>query len=169
MTTLALYAVDEPCHDHHAGVGELARRRPLAAGATVETPLTRSNYRVLAAMPATLLAWGVARWRLRVLADDEPPAGAWSRWTPRLAMALPHALHAATRARRLGLPTVVVDAPLCLLGPLTDLGDSTGPRAFAPSCATCAVRAGCGGVSPGYLERFGAGELTPASGSPAPV
>ncbi len=39
--------------------------------------------------------------------------------------------------------------------------DPSGPGAYAPACASCAARAGCGGVSPSYLARFGSGELKP--------
>ena len=76
-------------------------------------------------------------------------------------MALPHALHAAERARRLGLPTVIVDAPRCLLGPFAAHAEVTRARAFAPACDLCAARAQCPGVDAGYLARFGADELTP--------
>lgn len=166
MTAIVVFAVDDAAHAYHAGAGDLAAARAALAAArggpvVVETPLTRSNYRALAAMPATLRAWGATGWRLRVLDASDPPPDGGPRWIPRLALALPHALHAADRAGRLGLPTRLVGAPRCLLGPLAHLDEPAAPRAFAPSCATCLARATCAGVDAAYLERFGPGELTP--------
>jgi hypothetical protein len=166
VTALVVFAVDPACHDYHAGAGDLAVARAALAAAhggprLVETPLTRSNYRALAAMPATLRAWGATAWRLRVLRASDAPADGAPRWVPRLAVALPHALHAADRALRLGLPTTLVGAPRCLLGPLAHLDEPTLARAFAPSCATCLARATCAGVDADYLARFGPGELAP--------
>lgn len=39
--------------------------------------------------------------------------------------------------------------------------DPSGPGEYGPSCASCAARPGCGGVSGAYLRRFGAGEMRP--------
>lgn len=160
-----VYGAAEAVHDYHAGAGGFtAACAALAAAAppvVVETPLTRSSYRALAPLPVWLRSRGVAAWRLRVLAWGELPAEAASRTVPRLAMALPHALHAATRARALGLAVAIVDAPRCLLGPLADALVITAPRVYAGPCDGCAARARCGGVDDAYLTRFGAGELAP--------
>ncbi|MBK7071481.1 MAG: hypothetical protein IPH44_04175 [Myxococcales bacterium] len=159
---------DAAAHDFHAGrtgafaeaLAALTAARAAGAVITVDTPLTRSSYRALAGLPVLLRRHHVARWRLRVLADTDVAAAAVPRTIPRLAMALPHALHAAERARRLGLPTVIVDAPRCLLGPFAAHAEVTRARAFAPACDLCAARAQCPGVDAGYLARFGGEELT---------
>lgn len=156
-------------HDHHAGrIGALAdahatiaEARAAGTAVTVDTPLTRSTYRSLGELPVALVALGVARWRLRVLASEPIAADARPRTIPRLAMALPHALHAAARARALGLPTVIVDAPTCLLGPYAAHAERTAPRTYAAPCTRCSLRAACPGIDAAYLDRFGAGELAP--------
>lgn len=158
---------DAAAHDYHAGragaFAEAAARLRAARvdGVTleVETPLTRSSYRVLAAMPVVLAAHGVTRWRLRVLAEADVEPAAIMRTIPRLAMALPHALHAATRARALAIAPTLVDAPHCLLGPFAPLAATERVREYAAPCESCRARAQCPGVDAGYLARFGAGEL----------
>ncbi len=159
---------DADAHDYHAGragsfavaVARLHQARAEGATIEVDTPLTRSSYRVLAAMPVVLAAHGVTRWRLRVLIEHEVEPSAILRTIPRLAMALPHALHAATRARALAIAPRLVDAPHCLLGPLAALASTERGRGYAAPCESCRARARCPGVDPGYLTRFGAGELT---------
>ena len=166
-TIVALAGPDAAAHDFHAGragafaeaIAALAAARAADVAVTVATPLTRSSYRVLAALPVLLRGHHVARWQLRVLADADVAPAAVARTIPRLAMALPHALHAAERARRLGLPTTIVDAPRCLLGPFAAHAEATAVRGFAAPCASCAARARCPGVDPAYLDRFGADEL----------
>lgn len=166
VTRLELAGPDAASHDHHAGrpgaFTEAMAALAAARGAILEvdTPLTRSSYRVLATLPAVLAAAGVSRWRLRVLAEADVAPDAVARTIPRLAMALPYALHAATRARALGITPRVVDAPRCLLGPLVALAATERVRAFAAPCESCRARAACPGVDAGYLARFGAGELT---------
>lgn len=166
---IELAGASAAAHDHHAGrAGAFAdahaaitAARAAGTTVTVDTPLTRSTYRSLGELPVALVALGVARWRLRVVDAAAIAVDARPRTIPRLAMALPHALHAAARARGLGLPTVIVDAPSCLLGPYVAHAEHTAARAFAPACAPCALRPGCPGVDAAYLERFGAGELAP--------
>ena len=160
---------DAAAHDYHVGrdgafaLALAALRRARADGVTLEvdTPLTRSSYRVLAALPVVLAAHGVARWRLRVVAEAEVAQEAVARTIPRLAMAVPHALHAATRARSLGVAPRMIDAPHCLLGPFVAVAATERVRAFAGPCQACRARAACPGVDAGYLARFGADELTP--------
>jgi hypothetical protein len=48
----------------------------------------------------------------------------------------------------------VAAGPACF-APSADEG------AFSPRCDGCAARAACPGVPPGYLARFGDGELAP--------
>lgn len=167
--TIELAGATAAAHDHHAGrLGAFAEAhaamtaaRAAGTAITVDTPLTRSSYRGLGELPVALIALGVARWRLRVVAAETIVADARPRTIPRLAMALPHALHAAVRARGLGLPTVIVDAPTCLLGPYAAHAERTAPRAYAAPCTRCTLRGGCAGVDAAYLEQFGAGELAP--------
>jgi hypothetical protein len=165
VTALVLAGPDAASHDFVVGAsGDYAAAIAAIAaapGAVVETPITRSNYRVLGDLPALLAARGVSAWRLTVAAMAATEPAAQARTIPRLALALPHALHAAARARALGLDVTIVDAPRCLLGPFAELAATTAPRAFAAACQACRARERCGGVDPDYLARFGAGELTP--------
>lgn len=164
MTAIALHAADAAAHDHHAGragsfveaLAALDAARARGEALEVATDLTRSNARILAALPPLLHARGVARWSLHVATY----AAHAEHLVPRLALALPFALHAADRAARLGLATAIAGAPLCLLGPFADRAVPVAPRAFAPACETCALRPRCPGVDATYLARFGPGELT---------
>ncbi|MBK9030455.1 MAG: hypothetical protein IPL61_03790 [Myxococcales bacterium] len=166
---IELAGPDAAAHDYHVGqpgafaaaVAALTRARADRATLEVDTPLTRSSYRALAAMPVVLAAHGVTSWRLRVLAAADVPADAVARTIPRLAMALPHALHAAARARALGIASVLVDAPYCLLGPFAATARTEQRRAHAEPCTACRARGTCPGVDAVYLARFGAGELAP--------
>ena len=164
---VALHGPTATAHDYHTGEpGSFDRaRRSLAdarrAGelAIVTTWLTRSSFRVLADMPADLAAQGVRAWCIEVIATGE--GGPFERFVPRLALALPRALHAADRARRLGLAAFVRGAPLCLLGPHVTYALPWAPRAYGDACERCAARPACPGVDALYLERFGGGELRP--------
>jgi hypothetical protein len=94
---------------------------------------------------------------------------------PRYALAL-EPLGAAVRViQKVGRPVAVDGAPACLV-PAGVATASSGPAcylprapsdAFAPACDGCALRERCPGVPTGYLARFGAGELVPASRSSA--
>jgi hypothetical protein len=166
---LSIHGPDARVHDWHTGapgsfdasLRTLATARASGLRAVVVTVLTRSSFRVLAAMPRLLASRGVAawcidvpRWRGRAQTDAD-------RVVPRLALALPFALHALDAAEALGLPAFVRGAPSCLLGPFASraLGDE--PRGFADVCAACPSRDTCAGVDAPYLARFGAGELAP--------
>jgi len=165
LITLALHGASAAVHDHHAGrvgsfgetIAALDDARGRGDPVEVETLVTRSSYRVLGVLPRLLHAHGVTSWRLAIATFAAQPA----RAVPRLAMALPFALHAIDRAGRLGLATVIVDAPRCLLGPLAARSVVTAPRSYPTPCQRCAVRPSCAGVEAAYVERFGSGELTP--------
>ena len=161
---IALHGPDAACHDHHAAPGDFARAiEALRAtrGATVTTVLTRSNYRALAALPALLHAHGAAAWHVVVAPFAEASAETPAR-SPRLALALPFALHALARAEQLGLAIAIVDAPRCLLGRFASSLVIAGPRSFLAPCAACTARAQCGGLDAAYAARFGTDELVPA-------
>jgi len=167
---LSIHGPDARVHDWHTGapgsfdaaLQTLAAARAAGLGVVVVTVLTRSSFRVLAPMPRLLASRGVAawcidvpRWRGRAQTDAD-------RVVPRLALALPFALHAIDAAEALGLPAFVRGAPSCLLGPFASraLAEDEA-RGFAEACATCPSKATCTGVDTPYLARFGAGELTP--------
>lgn len=166
-TAIALHGAAAGVHDHHAGrAGSFARaldaiRAARAAGVapTVTTAITRSSYRVLSELPPLLHAHGVAAWELVLARHGDHPPGEADRWVPRLAMALPFALHAIDRATRLGIAAAIVDAPRCLLGPFADRAIVRERRAYPAPCETCAARPSCPGLDAAYVERFGAGEL----------
>lgn len=179
-TTIALHGAAAAVHDYHAGrtgsfdeaIAAIRAARQAGGPVTVTTAVTRSSYRVLSALPPLLHAHGVAAWRLTLArhgdhevatsaAADAGPTTAADRWVPRLAMALPFALHAIDRAVRLGLDAAIIDAPRCLLGPFAARGLVEERRAFPAPCARCAARPACAGVDAAYVDRFGAGELTP--------
>lgn len=161
-----LHAADPAAHDFLAGApGSLratlvalraarAERLPVA----ITTPLTRSNTRILAAIPGLLADLGAVAWRIAATSGAEGQS-------PRLSVALPFALQALVAAERLGIPAVIEGAPHCLLGPLR--GRAVGPaRAHPPLCADCPARGACPGVAPEYL-RFADEELSPRRLQPA--
>jgi hypothetical protein len=169
-THVALHAADAAAHDYHAGEGsfagtvnEIAAARRRGDAIAVTTLLTRSSYRGLADLPQFLLVRGVGAWCIAVPAA--PPTTP-DRLTPRLALALPYALHALELARRLELPAFLRGAPLCLLGPHTGRVLPSPPRAFGPRCEACPARPGCPGVDPAYLARFRGDELVPREAPP---
>lgn len=167
---LSIHGAEARVHDWHTGapgsfdaaMKTLAAARASGLTAVVVTVLTRSNFRVLAPLPRLLASRGVTawcidvpRWRGRAQTDAD-------RVVPRLALALPFALHAIDAAGSLGLPAFVRGAPACLLGPFASRAlPESEPRAFGEVCASCASRSECAGVDAAYLARFGAGELAP--------
>ncbi|MBZ5713143.1 hypothetical protein [Nannocystis pusilla] len=170
-----LYAADSAAHDWHARLEGsfratttlLRAARALRVAATVRTPLTRSNARVLAALPGLLVDVAAVGWCVEVIAEDgREPAGGL---IPRLGAALPYALQAIAAAERAGLAAAVAGAPACLLGPLRDRGVPGPPRAFAGCCDDCELRGGCVGIDARYLQRFGAGELAARRGTAEPA
>lgn len=171
---VTLLGAEPAVHDHHTGVeGSLkallagvaaARARGLAVAAT--TVLTRSNYRVLNALPPLLASRGVAAWQVTTLLVAGRAVAAMDPLVPRLALALPYALHALDAATRLGVRAVVSGAPWCLLGPFTARALPSPPRTFAPPCDVCALRGTCPGLDATYLARFGDDELSPPAAPP---
>ncbi|PCC66710.1 hypothetical protein SAMN02745121_00560 [Nannocystis exedens] len=162
-----VYAAEAAAHDYHAGregsfratSGTLRAARTARLPVTVTTPLTRSNLRVLAAVPGLLVDAGALGWQVAVVAEVHAPGlGAVA---PRLAVALPYALQAIVAAERAGLGAAIAGAPLCLLGPLRDRAVPSPALAFAEGCGDCGLRTRCPGVDGGYLRRFGPGELVP--------
>jgi hypothetical protein len=154
-------------HEHITGVaGSHARAVATLTPATfVHTTITRSNFRELSALAGWLHAQGIRRWRLhmaqatgRFAADPRP-------WLPRLGMAVPHALAAIDRARRLGMVAELAAVPRCLVGPHDAWLDRGPARAFGERCEQCAVRSTCDGVDAWYLARFGERELRPLTGT----
>ncbi len=177
---LSLHGAEAAVHDYHTSVpGSFARAiaglgAARAAGLTVvvTTVLTRSNYRSLGALPHLLRSRGVSAWHVAVPWPVGRAADAHDRVVPRLALALPFALHAVQAAAKLGLPAYVSGAPLCLLGPFAtrSLATSTNAeRAYAEVCSGCAARPRCPGVHASYLARFAGDELSARGDSPALV
>lgn len=168
---VSLHGPDSRSHDYHTGSegsferlwAGVAAARSAGLRVVATTVLTRSSFRILSAMPLLLQARGIAAWHVAVpLARGRAQEG-FDRVYPRLALALPFALHALEVARRLGLPGYLSGAPLCLLGPLAArsiLGpEQPGTRSFGAPCDGCAARASCPGLDPMYLARFGGDEL----------
>jgi hypothetical protein len=171
---LSIHGPEARVHDWHTGapgsfdaaLQTLTAARASGLRVVVVTVLTRSSFRVLAPMPRLLASRGVAawcidvpRWRGRAQTDAD-------RVVPRLALALPFALHAIDASEALGLPAFVRGAPSCLLGPFASRALALAlaeeeKRAFADTCATCPSQSTCAGVDAPYLARFGAGELAP--------
>lgn len=164
---LSLHGADAPLHDYHAGVEGAFDKALLALGAArtqrldavVTTVVTRSNFRHLAPLPRLLKGAGVSAWSLAFPRAAGAAAAAFDRLMPRLALATPFVLHALDLALKAGLPAFVQGAPACLLGPFATRLLPEPPRAFGAACTGCAARAGCPGVDPAYLRRFGGDEL----------
>lgn len=178
------HAAASQAHDFHAGVAgrfaaiaaAMAKARRAGVAVAVSSLLTRSSAPVLAGLPAWLQGLGAAAWRVAAIDTGAPllrgaGVGPHDGLVPSLAVALPHALQAMSRAGRLGLPAFLSGAPACLLGPFAGAALRERGRSFAPGCAGCAARAGCCGVAADYLERFGVEELGAANlraASPVP-
>ncbi|MFY0530799.1 hypothetical protein [Nannocystis pusilla] len=162
-----LYAAEAAAHDWHAGRegsfratnGTLRTARTARLPVTVTTPLTRSNTRVLAALPGLAADVGALGWQVSVVAAGRPQGhGALA---PRLAVAVPYALQALVAAERAGLLAAIAGAPLCLLGPLRDRAVPSPVQAFAAGCSECGLRASCPGSTPSTCAAS-----TPASWRP---
>lgn len=166
---VALWAADAAAHDFHAEVqGSLRATVATLRAARVErvpvvvtTVLTRSNARVLPALPGLLADVAVAGWRVVVPAVAGTFAARFDALVPRLALALPFALQAIVAAERAGVPAGLAGAPLCLLGPLRERVVPARARAYAGACEGCPGRAECPGVDAAYLRRFAGDELSP--------
>jgi MoaA/NifB/PqqE/SkfB family radical SAM enzyme len=158
---LVVAGATDAAHDWvRVAPGELARIREAIAAAREHririlaiTPLHRSAYRSLADIAAWLVAQRVDAWAVSALAHGA------TRDLPRLALALPFALHAIDRARRRGIEAHIARAPLCLLGPLAEHALDSEPQTYGAPCERCPSRPRCPGISAAYLERFGDREL----------
>lgn len=173
---LPLYGVSAAVHDYHDGSGgfdalvaAIAAARARSVTTVVTTPLTRSNARVLGEVPAWLMMRAVAAWAVAVPRTGGARTVAFDRVYPRLALALPYALHAIEQARRAALPAWVRGAPACLLGPYAARSLPAEPMDYGPMCEACPARARCPGVDTVYLARFNADELSPARVSTMPT
>lgn len=173
---LSIHGPEAPVHDWHTGAPgsfEAAMRTLAAARASgltvaVVTVLTRSNFRVLAPLPRRLASRGVAAWCIDVPRWRGRAQGNADRVIPRLALALPFALHAMDAAEALALPAFVRGAPSCLLGPFASrLLPEDAPRGFADVCESCPSRSTCSGADAAYMARFGSSELAPRPAVPA--
>lgn len=171
---LSLLAADAAVHDYHTAqpgsferaVSALRAARGAGLAVRVTTLLTRSSYRTLAALPQLLLVHGIEAWCIAVPHVAGRVGQTFDRVQPRLALAMPFALHAADAARKLGIPAFVAGAPLCLLGPFAVHAIRVAGGAFADECGTCTARARCDGVDPAYLARFAGDELDPRRAPP---
>ncbi len=166
---VALYGASPLVHDYHTAAGRfegltaaLAAARALRITAVVTTPLTRSNARSLGELPAWLIDRGVAAWSVAIPRTGGLRTSAFDRLFPRLALALPYALHALEQARRKALPAWIRGAPWCLLGPYATRSLPDAPRVWGPMCEGCSTRARCPGVDAVYLDRFRGDELSPS-------
>jgi hypothetical protein len=173
---LSIHGAAREVHDYHtgrpgsfvaiAGVLDELRSRDVTVVAT--TVVTRSNFRVLSDLPSWLHARGVAAWACRWPTVAGRAASGFDRVIPRLGLAIPFVLHAQHSARALGLPSVLVGAPLCTLGPHAHAVLAAPPRHHPAPCSTCAIRADCPGVDEAYAIRHGTDELHPRAERPDP-
>lgn len=174
----SIHGVGSAIHDHHTGVegsfaeafDGLAAARQVGLPVSVTTVLTRSNARSLNALGPWLVAQSVAAWCIAVPRTAGRLVANFDRVFPRLAMAMPHALHALSTAQSKGLATFLRGAPLCVLGPFAARSLPEAPRAYDPRhCDACPARARCPGVDERYLGRFGGDELAAARAPAAPA
>jgi hypothetical protein len=163
---LSVHAATAAAHDYHTQVEgsfaaiEDALRDVTGVTIVVTSVVTRSSFRELAALPRWLVDHGVAAWTIAVPHVAGRAATGFDRVVPRLGLAMPYVLHAASRAMALGLPTAIAGAPLCVLGPHAALALADDlPRAYADACDACSARSRCVGVDATYLARFTAEEL----------
>jgi hypothetical protein len=114
-----------------------------------------------------LAGHGVAGWVIAWPRVHDAAGPAALRTVPRLGIAVPHALRAVERAARRGLPVAVAGVPSCVLGPFAARGLGVGGAGAHPApCEGCPSRAGCPGLDPWYLARFGSQELHPVAAVP---
>lgn len=91
--------------------------------------------------------------------DAGPTLGELTRTLPVPLGPGPEARFQIALDTRAGTPACLF--PEALPAAMRDERRSVRGGAYGESCAGCALRAGCGGVSEGYLRRHGAGELRP--------
>ena len=166
---VALHGAAANAHDYQAGEGSFAatsvaitNARAAGIAVAVSSLLTRSNARALGELPRWLTARGVAGWLVEVPRTNGARGKGFDRVYPRLAMAVPYALHAMEAARRSALLAWVRGAPWCLLGPYAPRSLAEAPRAYGAMCEGCPAKGRCSGVDGVYLARFGGDELAPA-------
>jgi hypothetical protein len=167
----SLHGATPEAHDYHTGVtGTFAEAiagmqtaRLTGLELVVTTVVTRSNFRLLSALPPLLAAREVSGWLLVMPHAAGRGHDGFDRIVPRHALALPFALHALSLARQRGISAWIRGAPRCLLGPHGDWSLSGEVRSFAAGCETCRARKACDGVDASYLERFGDTELLPTA------
>lgn len=168
---LVLHGDGPDAHDFHTGrPGSFDALFEAASGAKgrpvlVTVPLTRSVARVVSAIPLLVRARGAHALRFHVPMLRE---GTHPTLVPRLALAIPFALHALSTATKLELPAFVSGAPLCLLGPYATARIETPPRAYAAVCEGCPARSSCPGADPRYLATYGERELRALPLAPPP-
>lgn len=171
---VSLHAASAEAHDYHTGVdgsfvavkSGLEATRAVGLTVAITTVVTRSNFRILAALPSLLARLGVSAWLLALPRAAGRARRSFDRVMPRLGLALPFALHALDAARRLGVPAFIQGAPLCKLGTLARHSLAEEPRAYGVVCESCAARSECSGVDPLYLTQFGGDELQACSVPP---
>jgi hypothetical protein len=145
------------------------RLRAAGVALTVRLIVTRSTLPELPAMATLALGLGASEVRFSFArADDERATGRY--WLlARYALASAPLAAATAALRRAGRAVSIDGAPRCLVPDGAELV-ATAPACFAPAasadafsprCAPCTERARCPGVPPGYLARFGDGELAP--------
>lgn len=154
-----LHADSESPHDFVTSEGAFERTLALLEEAKsngqvleVRTWLTRATFRHLGGIPRLLKEAQVRTWHLHAL-----PWGNGA--VPRLAMAWPQALRAATEAQAAGITVLTHGAPQCVLGPYARLSVKEESLAFGAKCEGCVARTDCVGVDEGYLARFGDEDL----------
>jgi hypothetical protein len=165
---VSLHGADAAIHDYHTGregsylelMAGIAAARAEGLTLVAATVLTRSNFRGLDALARLIHQKGISAWSMVIPHAAGRAEKNFDRVIPRLAMALPFALHAASLAQKLGLPVFLDGAPLCLLGPFAHLSLRGRTRSYAPVCDGCAARGDCPGVDARYLSRFEGDELS---------
>lgn len=164
---LSIHGARADVHDYHtqiegsfaAAIATLAAARRRGVAVVVTSVLTRSSMRTLAEMAPLLAGHGVAAWQIAWPEIAGRTVDRFDRVVPRLALALPFALHALDRARRAGIAVAMAGAPACLLGPMAVHVTPARVHAFVETCRGCAARERCTGVDAAYLDRFGSEEL----------
>jgi hypothetical protein len=165
---VSIHGAEAAIHDYHTGregsfqelMAGIAAARAEGMMVVAATVLTRSNFRGLDALARLVHSKGIVAWSMVVPHVAGRAEKSFDRVVPRLAMALPFALHAAALAQRLGLPVFLDGAPLCLLGPFAPLSLPPLARAYAEVCGSCPARESCPGVDGRYLSRFEGDELS---------